>query len=174
MLYNQEFEAFKIDRTVDFIQRIYQLETRNGTAFDLSASGSLMLARLQNGLSVFCSLRLPPYRTLPLCNISALSCAGVSNGRARGSGKATLQGLSKHSFCSRPVLFPNGLALGYPVSVVDGLKGFPEAITAIFPQTQVQTCIVHLIRNSLEYCGWQERKAFAAALKGVYTAGQRG
>jgi transposase-like protein len=56
------------------------------------------------------------------------------------------------------------------VSVVDGLKGFPEAITAVFPQTQVQTCIVHLIRNSLEYCGWQERKAFAAALKGVYTA----
>lgn len=56
------------------------------------------------------------------------------------------------------------------VSVVDGLKGFPEAITAVFPQTQVQTCIVHLIRNSLEYCSWQERKAFAAALKGVYTA----
>lgn len=56
------------------------------------------------------------------------------------------------------------------VSVVDGLKGFPEAITAVFPQTQVQTCIIHLIRNSLEYCSWQERKAFAAALKGVYTA----
>jgi transposase-like protein len=38
------------------------------------------------------------------------------------------------------------------IAVVDGLKGFPDAITAVFPQTQVQTCIVHLIRNSLDLC----------------------
>jgi transposase-like protein len=47
----------------------------------------------------------------------------------------------------------------------DGLKGFPEAIEAIFPSTLVQTCIVHLIRASLAYVSWKERKAMAAELK---------
>lgn len=56
------------------------------------------------------------------------------------------------------------------ISVVDGLKGFPEAITAVFPQTEVQTCIVHLLRYSLQFAGWKERKALAAALKLVYQA----
>ena len=56
------------------------------------------------------------------------------------------------------------------IAVVDGLKGFPEAITAAFPETQVQTCIVHLIRHSLTYCGYKERDAVAAALKLVYRA----
>jgi putative transposase len=56
------------------------------------------------------------------------------------------------------------------IAVVDGLKGFPEAITAAFPATQVQTCIVHLIRHSLAYCGYKERAAVAAALKLVYRA----
>ena len=56
------------------------------------------------------------------------------------------------------------------IAVVDGLKGFPEAITAVFPEAQVQTCIVHLIRHSLAYCGWKERPAVAAALKLVYRA----
>jgi putative transposase len=56
------------------------------------------------------------------------------------------------------------------IAVVDGLKGFPEAITAVFPEAQVQTCIVHLIRHSLSYCGWKERDAVAAALKLVYRA----
>ena len=56
------------------------------------------------------------------------------------------------------------------ISVVDGLKGFPEAITAVFPQACVQTCIVHLMRNSLEFCSWQDRKAVAAALKEIYRA----
>ena len=51
------------------------------------------------------------------------------------------------------------------IAVVDGLKGFPEAITAVFPQTQVQTCIVHLIRNSLDFVSYKDRKAVAAALK---------
>ncbi|HEY5895309.1 MAG TPA: IS256 family transposase, partial [Chthoniobacterales bacterium] len=47
------------------------------------------------------------------------------------------------------------------MAVVDGLKGFPEAIVAVYPQAQVQTCIVHLTRYSLSFCGWKERKAVA-------------
>jgi putative transposase len=54
--------------------------------------------------------------------------------------------------------------------VVDGLKGFPEAIAAVFPRTQVQACIVHLIRNSLAFVAYKDRKAVAAALKEVYQA----
>ncbi|HET7548394.1 MAG TPA: IS256 family transposase [Usitatibacter sp.] len=56
------------------------------------------------------------------------------------------------------------------VAVVDGLRGFPDAIQAVFPQAQIQTCIVHLIRNSLSHVGWKERKALAAALKPIYQA----
>jgi putative transposase len=56
------------------------------------------------------------------------------------------------------------------IAVVDGLKGFPEAITAVFPLTQVQTCIVHMIRHSLDFVSWKDRKAVAAALKEVYRA----
>jgi len=56
------------------------------------------------------------------------------------------------------------------IAVVDGLKGFPEAIEAAFPKTAVQTCIVHLIRNSLSYVGWKDRKFVAAALRPIYTA----
>jgi transposase-like protein len=56
------------------------------------------------------------------------------------------------------------------IAVVDGLKGLAEAITVAFPHTTVQTCIVHLIRNSLEYVSWKERKAVAAALKPIYAA----
>jgi putative transposase len=53
---------------------------------------------------------------------------------------------------------------------VDGLKGFPQAIEAVFPQAQVQLCIVHLTRASLNYVGWKERKAVAADLKTIYRA----
>lgn len=56
------------------------------------------------------------------------------------------------------------------IAVVDGLKGFPEAITAVFPQTQVQTCIVHLIRNSMEFASFKDRKSLASALKAIYRA----
>ena len=52
----------------------------------------------------------------------------------------------------------------------DGLKGFPEAIEAVFPSTLVQTCIVHLIRASLKFVNWKERKAMAADLKSIYRA----
>ena len=52
----------------------------------------------------------------------------------------------------------------------DGLKGFPEAIEAVFPKATVQLCIVHMIRNSLRYVGWKDRKAVAADLKPIYTA----
>ena len=56
------------------------------------------------------------------------------------------------------------------IAVVDGLKGFPEAITAVFPDCVVQTCIVHLIRYSLQFASWKERKGLAKALKAIYGA----
>jgi putative transposase len=56
------------------------------------------------------------------------------------------------------------------IAVVDGLKGFPAAITAVFPETQVQTCIVHLLRHSLDFVSYKDRKAVAAALKDIYRA----
>jgi len=56
------------------------------------------------------------------------------------------------------------------IAVVDGLKGFPEAITSLFPDCVVQTCIVHLIRYSMQFASWKERKALAQALKPIYTA----
>ena len=56
------------------------------------------------------------------------------------------------------------------LAVVDGLKGFPEAITAVFPDAIVQTCIVHLLRNSMDFASWKDRKALAAALKDIYRA----
>ena len=56
------------------------------------------------------------------------------------------------------------------IAVVDGLKGFPEAITAVFPQATVQTCIVHLLRHSLDFVSWKDRKPVAAALKDIYRA----
>ena len=56
------------------------------------------------------------------------------------------------------------------IAVVDGLKGFPEAISAVFPEAQIQTCIVHLIRYSMGFASWKERKAVALALKAIYRA----
>jgi len=56
------------------------------------------------------------------------------------------------------------------IAVVDGLKGFPEAINAVFPQTIVQACIVHLIRHSMDFASWKDRKALAGALKAIYRA----
>lgn len=56
------------------------------------------------------------------------------------------------------------------IAVVDGLKGFPDAINAAFPETSVQTCIVHLVRHSLNFCGWKDRKAVAKDLKRIYQA----
>lgn len=56
------------------------------------------------------------------------------------------------------------------IACVDGLKGFPEAIEAVFPQAQVQLCIVHLVRASLNYVSWTERKKVAQDLKAVYRA----
>lgn len=56
------------------------------------------------------------------------------------------------------------------IAVTDGLKGMGEALGAVFPATTLQTCIVHLIRNSLDYASWKDRKLLAAALRPVYTA----
>ncbi|MDR1922416.1 MAG: IS256 family transposase [Candidatus Adiutrix sp.] len=56
------------------------------------------------------------------------------------------------------------------IACVDGLKGFPEAIEAAFPGTEVQLCIVHLVRNSLNYVPWKDRKSVAADLRAIYNA----
>ena len=56
------------------------------------------------------------------------------------------------------------------IAVTDGLKGIGEALGAVFPATTLQTCIVHLIRNSLDFASWKDRKQLAAALKPIYTA----
>jgi len=56
------------------------------------------------------------------------------------------------------------------IAVTDGLKGISESLSTIFPATTLQTCIVHLIRNSLDYASWKDRKLVAAALRPVYTA----
>jgi putative transposase len=56
------------------------------------------------------------------------------------------------------------------IACVDGLKGFPQAIESVFPQTQVQLCIVHLVRASLNYVNWKERKQVATDLKEIYRA----
>src|SRR5215471_7842369 len=56
------------------------------------------------------------------------------------------------------------------IACVDGLKGLPEAIEAVFPKTQVQLCIVHKVRNSLKYVPWKERRAVAADLRAIYGA----
>jgi len=56
------------------------------------------------------------------------------------------------------------------IAVVDGLKGFPEAISTVFPQTLVQTCIVHLIRNSLAFVTWKDRKTIMPWIKAIYQA----
>jgi len=56
------------------------------------------------------------------------------------------------------------------IACVDGLKGFPEAIETIFPETQVQLCIVHMVRHSLNYVSWKQRKEVAVDLKTIYSA----
>lgn len=56
------------------------------------------------------------------------------------------------------------------IACVDGLKGFPEAIETVFPETQVQLCIVHMVRNSLKFVSWKQRKEVAGDLKSIYQA----
>lgn len=56
------------------------------------------------------------------------------------------------------------------IACCDGLKGFPEAIEAVYPKTQVQLCIVHQVRHSLRFVGWKERKEVAADLRTIYGA----
>jgi putative transposase len=60
------------------------------------------------------------------------------------------------------------------IACVDGLKGFPEAIESVYPKTAVQLCIVHMVRNSLNYVSWKLRKTVAADLRSIYTAATEG
>jgi putative transposase len=57
------------------------------------------------------------------------------------------------------------------IAVTDGLKGMSEALAAIYPATTLQTCVVHLLHQSLDFTNWKERKPLAAALRPIYTAG---
>ena len=54
------------------------------------------------------------------------------------------------------------------IACVDGLKGFPDAINSVFPETQIQLCIVHMVRNSMKYVSWKDYKAVSADLKQIY------
>jgi putative transposase len=56
------------------------------------------------------------------------------------------------------------------IACVDGLKGFPDAIESVYPKTEIQLCIIHMVRNSLRYVSWKERKAVANDLRNVYSA----
>ena len=56
------------------------------------------------------------------------------------------------------------------IAAMDGLKGFPEAMAAVYPRTEIQLCIVHMVRNSLKYVSWKHRKAIARDLRTIYTA----
>jgi putative transposase len=56
------------------------------------------------------------------------------------------------------------------IACVDGLKGFPEAIESVFPQTEIQLCIVHMIRNSVKYVNWKDRKELCKDLKKIYSS----
>lgn len=56
------------------------------------------------------------------------------------------------------------------IACVDGLKGFPDAINSVFPQTHIQLCIIHMVRNSLKYVSWKDYKAVTSGLKKVYQA----
>ena len=56
------------------------------------------------------------------------------------------------------------------IACVDGLKGFPEAIELVYPRAQVQLCIVHMVRHSLNYVSWKQRREVAADLRAIYTA----
>ena len=56
------------------------------------------------------------------------------------------------------------------IACIDGLKGFPEAINSVFPQTRIQLCIVHMVRNSTKYVTWKERKYICADLRNIYEA----
>jgi transposase-like protein len=56
------------------------------------------------------------------------------------------------------------------IAAVDGLKGFPDAIAAVYPRTQVQLCVVHMVRNSLRYVSWKHQKAVTRDLRKIHTA----
>jgi putative transposase len=73
--------------------------------------------------------------------------------------------LHKRDDCSKDLTLSCAL-----IAVTDGLKGIPETLGAVFHETTLQTCIVHLIRNSLDFASWQDRRPLAWALKPIYTA----
>ena len=106
---------------------------------------------------------MPFFRKLEPCLIGIEAC-GTSHFWAR-----ELSGLG-HRVKLMPPVYVQAYVIDILIAVVDGLKGFPEAINAVFPETTVQTCIVHLIRHSMNFASWKDRKQVAKALKLVYRA----
>ena len=90
-------------------------------------------------------------------------CSGCGSPRPKGA-KFWLQIVTELKNRGVQVIF---------IACVDGIKGFPEAIEAVFPDAQVQLCVVHLVRHSLNYVGWKQRKEVAADLQHVYRAATR-
>lgn len=104
-------------------------------------------------------------------NKAAYTCLGVDlNGRKDVLGLWVGENEGAHYWLSIMNELKNRGIEDILIACVDGLKGFPEAINSAFPQTEVQLCIVHMIRNSLKYVGSKYQKEFIADLKTVYKA----
>ena len=90
--------------------------------------------------------------------LNRFSGCGSSKPRARAFGQGCWQSCE------------TAASAGVLIVCCDGLTGLPDAIAATWPQAIVQTCVVHLIRNSMRYASWKDRKAIAAGLRPIYTA----
>ena len=102
---------------------------------------------------------------------AAYTCLGIDlNGRREILGIWTGQSEGAHFWLNVCNELRNRGVEDILIACVDGLKGFPEAINSVFPKTEVQSCIIHQIRNSLKYVSWKNQKAFMADLKLVYKA----
>src|ERR1700738_1401363 len=140
----------------------------------------------QNFAPSLCCIQMPstslvPSRWMPKARYTALFLTVPSSRilTLKASKNTTAYIGSKGRFChsitssrteSVTVLLNHRGLKDILVAVIDGLKGFPEAISAVYPDSEIQTCIVHLIRNSLSFCNWKDRKPVAAELKKIYNA----
>src|SRR5205085_3602146 len=100
----------------------------------------------------------------------SLNLCGDRRQSARTQGSARVVGVSarRRLWLSVMTELKNRGVDDFLIACVDGLKGFPDAIEQGFPDTQVQLCIVHLVRNSLQYVSWKNKKEVAQDLKAIY------
>src|SRR3989442_1619374 len=129
--------------------------------------------RRSRGASGRCPSKCRGIETGPLSRRSSRSIRHASPALTRTSFRC-MRGGSRPARSSntwkRSTTWKNRGVTDIFIACVDGLKGFPEAIESVFPQTEVQLCIVHLVRHSLNYVGWKQRKEVAADLKRIYSA----